>query len=366
MHELDELDSDPPTLELTRASPTCSNYLPVPAKSRNKIDTAGSCRRMRLPPAKLIATLYVAALSFLGGQAIGHITAGSAKMSLATSAAANVSASEGWRFVTRHSIAILSTEYAPVAYYVPDAPRHVLVLAFGYPWPDRTASNAKILSYARMNLVRWTQFADRTHILLIAPALGGTNFFDFRALGGRLIGADIFVNALLDGPANRVIPGLGGRFCLYGHSAGAQFAARYVIAHPERLQCTVLSAPSTYPMPSTSAPWPFGMAHLDGGVLPGIGPKNWIEAATDAPITVIIGSDDLERRPEAPGQVGETRLSRGRAWVESMQALATSHRRASEVSFTEIACVDHDESSMAKAARRVLERFYSAPSNHAI
>jgi hypothetical protein len=318
---------------------------------------------MRLLPAQLIATLYVAALPFLGGQAIGHITASSAKMSPAASAAPNVSASEGWRFVTRHSIAVLSTEYAPVAYYVPDAPRHVLVLAFGYPWPDRTASDTKILSYARINLVRWTQFADRRHILLIAPALGGTNFFDFRALGGRLIDPDVFVNALLDGPANKVFPELRGRFCFYGHSAGAQFAARYVIAHPERLECAVLSAPSTYPMPSTSVPWPYGMAPSDRGARSEIEPKNWVEAATDAPITVIVGSSDLELRPDAPGQVGETRLSRGQAWVESMQALATSHHQASHLSFTEIAGVDHDEFLMAKAARRVLERFYLAPSN---
>jgi hypothetical protein len=237
------------------------------------------------------------------------------------------------------------------------------VLAFGYPWPDRTASDAKILFYTRTNLTRWIQFADRNHILLIAPALGGTNFFDFRALSGRLIDPDVFVNALIDGPANQVLPGLRGRFCLYGHSAGAQFAARYVIAHPERLECAVLSAPSTYPMPLTSVSWPFGMAPSDRGARSEIEPKNWAAAATDAPITVIVGSNDLERRPAAPGQVGETRLSRGQAWVESMQALATSHRLPSHLSFTEIAGVDHDESSMAKAARRVLERFYSAPSN---
>ena len=282
------------------------------------------------------------------------------------SAGPNLAASGRWKFVTRHSVATLSTEYAPVAYYVPDAPRHILVLAFGYPWPDRMASDVKILSYVRMNLARWTRFADRSHILLIAPALGGTNFFDFRALGGRLIGPDIFVDALVDGPANQVIPGLRGRFCLYGHSAGAQFAARYVIAHPERLECAVLSAPSTYPMPLSSVSWPFGMAPSDGGARSEIESKNWVEAATDARITVIVGSNDLERRPEAPGQVGETRLSRGQAWVESMQALASSHGRPSHLSFTEIAGVDHDESSMAKAARRLLERFYLAPSNYPI
>jgi pimeloyl-ACP methyl ester carboxylesterase len=260
----------------------------------------------------------------------------------------------------------LSTDYAPVAYYVPEAPTRVLILAFGYPWPDRSASDAKIVSYARMNLAHWTQFADRGHILLIAPALGGTNFFDFRALFGRLIDPDIFVDALIDGPAKAVIPGLGGRFYLYGHSAGAQFAARYVIAHPERLECALLSAPSTYPMPSSSVPWPFGMARPDGNLRFKIGPQNWIDAAAGVPIIIIVGSKDTETRPEAPGQVGATRLARGQAWVQSMQALATSQHRISQVSFKEIEGLDHDEFAMAQGARRIFEQFYVTSSKHPI
>ena len=119
-------------------------------------------------------------------------------------------------------------------------------------------------------------------------------------------------------------------------------------------------------MPLTSVSWPFGMAPSDRGTRSEIKPEAWVAAATDTPITIVVGSHDLERRPEAPGQVGETRLSRGQAWVESMQALAASHHKASHVSFMEIAGVDHDEFSMAEAARKILERFYLVPSNHQI
>jgi len=311
----------------------------------------------------VFTVVQIGALAFFSGQATGQ---GTPIEGTPGASARNVAASKGWEFGARRSVASLSTQYAEVAYYVPDAPKRVLVLAFGYPWPDQTASDEKILSYTRMNLARWTKLADRSHVLLVAPVLGGTNFFDFRALSGRLIDPDFFVDALIDGPAKMVIPGLRGRFCLYGHSAGAQFAARYVIAHPERLQCAILSAPSTYPMPLSSVPRPFGTAPSDRVSRTGIELKNWTEAASDVPITVIVGSDDLERRPEAPGQVGETRLSRGQAWVESMHSLASSQSRPSHVTFKKIAGVDHDESSMANVARRILERFYSAPSNHHI
>jgi hypothetical protein len=289
--------------------------------------------------------------------AIGTATA--AEMSAPEFAREDIAASANWRFAARDTIAILSTIYAPVAYYVPKDPKRALVLAFGYPWPDGTASDAKLLAYARANLTHWTNFADRNHVLLIAPMLGGSNFRDFRALSGRLLNPDKFPNALIDGPAANVIPELHYRFCLYGHSAGAQFVARYVIVHSERLECAVLSAPSTYPMPLSTVPWPFGEAPTEGVARTGIEPKDWVSAATGPPIVVIIGSDDLEKRPQSPGQVGETRLSRGQAWVSSMQALARSHGRTSGVRLTEISGGTHDELSMATAARRILERFYS-------
>ena len=48
-------------------------------------------------------------------------------------------------------------------------------------------------------------------------------------------------------------------FSLHGHSAGAQFAARYLIAHPGRLDHVILSAPSAYPLPDPGVAWPNGM-----------------------------------------------------------------------------------------------------------
>src|ERR1700690_3860926 len=56
------------------------------------------------------------------------------------------------------------------------------------------------------------------------------------------------------------IPRFSGQFSLHGHSAGAQFAARYLVTHPSRLEAVVLSAPGAYPFPDPALPWPNGMA----------------------------------------------------------------------------------------------------------
>ena len=107
-------------------------------------------------------------------------------------------------------------------------------------------------------------------------------------------------------------------------------------------------------MPLTAISWPYGMAvdkdewHAD------VHPDSWV-AATNVPITVIVGSNDLQKRPQAPGQAGETRLSRGQGWVASMQALAESLDRAPYVTFITIAGIGHDEAKMASHARKLFE-----------
>ena len=112
---------------------------------------------------------------------------------------------------------------------------------------------------------------------------------------------DEFVNLLADTAGREHIPGFAGRFSLHGHSAGAQFAARYLVTHPHRLDEAILSAPSTFPMPDPGIPWPNGMA---AAARSEFGPRaaGWLEAATEVRVTVLVGSRDTQRRPPAPAQ----------------------------------------------------------------
>ncbi|MGY2733516.1 hypothetical protein [Sphingomonas sp. UYP23] len=282
---------------------------------------------------------------------IAHPTPASGKATPA------VQGADRWRFNRTGAVAILSTRYAPVTYFVPHHPRHVLVLAFGYPWDE--ASDATILSYAWRNLAEWIPFAERNHVLIVAPVLGGTDFLDYRTLEGRVVPPDAFVDALADGPVKRALPGSSGRFCIHGHSAGGQFVARFVVAHPERIECAYLSAPSTYAMPTELVEWPFGMG--PGKSLRAAPSKvAWVRAAAGAPVEVIVGSRDVEPRPPALGQIGTSRLERGRAWVSVMRSLALESGRTPNVWFTEVPGLAHEEHGMALAAQQMLHAYYVA------
>ncbi|MEO7679289.1 MAG: hypothetical protein ABIS14_01160, partial [Sphingomonas sp.] len=203
------------------------------------------------------------------------------------------------------------------------------------------------------------KFAERNHVLIVAPVLGGADFIDYRTLEGRVVTPDAFVDALADGPVRSALPRSSGRFCIHGHSAGGQFVARFVVAHPDRIECAYLSAPSTYAMPTEIVDWPFGMAP---GKSPRVAPSkvSWISAAAGAPVEVIVGSRDVEPRPSAPGQIGTSRLDRGRAWVAAMRSLARKSGRIPNVRFTEVPGLAHEEHRMALAAQTMLHSYYVA------
>ncbi len=224
-------------------------------------------------------------------------------------------------------------------------------------------------------LQRWVPFAEQNGVLLIGPAFGNDGFEGFRGLCGSAIAPDVFVDELIDGPASAAIPNLHGRFSLVGHSAGAQFAARYLVAHPDRLDVAILSAPSTYPFPIAKVAWPFGQGA--GGACEASGASasqnangrsatnrftppasQWISVATSVPTYVMVGTRDLEERPSAPGQMGTTRLERAHAWVDAMRTLAKSVDRPPTVEFVSVPNAAHDEEKIVDPASQLLKRVW--------
>lgn len=262
-------------------------------------------------------------------------------------------------------------ESAAVASFIPADPVRVLVLGHGYPWVDGSQSDHFLAEYAQAVVERWTAFARAHHAIVVAPAFGGSEFSGYRALFGRKIDADEFVNAVVDQVAKEHIPSFNGRFSLHGHSAGAQFAARYLVTHPERLEEVVLSAPSAYPFPDPALPWPDGMApvvrdqqsgsHADGkapdraaGAVFIPRSQGWLAAASEVSVTVLVGTQDIERRPPEPGQQGSTRIERATAWIDSMRRHAGASGRTPSIRLVRAEGLDHDEAAMAIPAQEIL------------
>jgi pimeloyl-ACP methyl ester carboxylesterase len=245
-----------------------------------------------------------------------------------------------------------------VASFVPAGPVRVLVLAHGFPWPDDSRSEDELAEYARAAVKRWRAFAEKSQAILVAPRFGGRDFGRYREMAGRETDPDEFVNRLVDEVTREYIPGASGRFSLHGHSAGAQFAARYLVTHPGRLRNVVLSAPSTYPFPDPAVSWPYGMGSAArlraGGTMFTPRPEGWRAATTEVAVDVLVGARDTESRPTGPGQPGSTRIERAFAWVDSMHRLAAASGRPSTVRLTVVDGRGHDEAAMAVPAQEVL------------
>lgn len=188
--------------------------------------------------------------------------------------------------------------------------------------------------------------------MVIAPVFGGREFPRYREMAGRTISPAEFVNRLVADAAREHVQRFTGRFSLHGHSAGGQFAARYLIAHPHLLGEVILSAPSSFPMPDAGIPWPYGMAPAEAGFTPRS--AGWLAAATEVPVTVLVGTRDIEPRPPAPGQPGMTRIERAAGWVASMHRHARAHSGVPTIQLVVAEGLDHDEEAMAVPAMELM------------
>ena len=169
-----------------------------------------------------------------------------------------------------------------------------------------------------------------------------------------------FVSQLVKAAAREHVPRFGGRFSLHGHSAGAQFAGRYLVTHPQMLKQVILSAPGTLPMPDPGIAWPYGMGTVTdtGGFTPER--AGW-RAAGEVSVTVLVGSRDTEPQWPAPGQSGTSRIERATGWVARMRQHAGAGGKVPTIQLVMAEGLDHDEEAMAIPAQEILARAWRRP-----
>ncbi|HNT76519.1 MAG TPA: hypothetical protein PKH77_16020 [Anaerolineae bacterium] len=233
---------------------------------------------------------------------------------------------------------VFGTFFTYVAKTAPEQPE-ILVLIHGTPSKEETAE-----SNARYYITAWVDFAEEQGYILLVPAFNQEDFSSslgdhalggYRGLFGREINADAWVLRLVK--AYQEAYGTSGApFYLYGHSAGGQFVGRFLVTHPETIKKAVISSAATYPQPNTEVTWPFGMGELhtdiewDTDTLKHVDivpdKQQWL-AATQVPLTVIVGLNDTSELPVAliPGQKGRNRYTIARNWVKDMAAYAEAN-----------------------------------------
>lgn len=311
-------------------------------------------------------------VALLAGLALVHPACGS------EAAEGRAAAAEPGGDIPGGAVTVTSTQLGSWASFVPADPSGILVLAHGYPWPDDSRTAAQLEAHARAYVERWRPFATERGLVLVAPAFGSGDFAGYRELFGKRVDADAFVLDLVDRYGVALVEDFDGRFYLYGHSAGGQFAGRFLVQHAGRVAGVVLSAPSTYPFPDEGVAWPYGMAAAVRDTLSGTAGSEkpadraegalftpdtagWGVAASRVPVRIVIGDRDDEPRAERPGQGGNTRIDRAVAWVRAMNGLAVSRGDTGAVAIRFVPGVAHDPVALTRPAQRLLERMFQDP-----
>jgi hypothetical protein len=244
------------------------------------------------------------------------------------------------------------TFYAYLPNAAPAQPK-IAVLVHGTPPKGTTAEEN-----ARYYIVNWVDFAEAHGCLLLAPAFNQEDFSSvlgdhalggYRGLFGRAIDADAWVLRLVDAH-QQAFGAPGERFYLYGHSAGGQFTARFLVTHPDRIERAVITSAATYPQPDPQVAWPFGLGELHTEIawdenttrtVDVVPDKTTWLAATQRPLTVIVGLMDTSELPAYPGQKGTDRYTIGSHWVEDMAAFAKENNLTSQIQFEAIPGIGH-------------------------
>jgi pimeloyl-ACP methyl ester carboxylesterase len=159
-------------------------------------------------------------------------------------------------------------------------------------------------------------------------------------LFGRNYDADQFLNQIISyyRQANSKYDG---KIFLSGHSAGAQFANRYLVRHPDKIHAAAFSAPAWFALPNYDHKWPNGMGkrfrviRWEGSYAEKIiditpSPNGWLKAA-QLPVTVVVGELDLKKIRHVKGIGGDNHVERAKFWVNSMNQYAETNGKIGTV-----------------------------------
>lgn len=165
--------------------------------------------------------------------------------------------------------------------------------------------------------------------VLVAPHFSCDRFPDYQRFGrpGRIGAggrADLMLLRIVD-EVRDLLALHDAPIGLVGHSGGAQFVQRFVLAHgPAR---HVLSAAGSHAWPASERPFPLGCAPNPG--FADVAPR--VDHLLQSSALVLVGEDDdlrdasLRQGTRIDAEQGPTRKERAQRYVDSLAALAGAH-----------------------------------------
>ena len=186
--------------------------------------------------------------------------------------------------------------------------------------------------------------ADELDYTLIAPVFNHRSYSDYQRLGrdGRGERADLAFRTMLMDAA--VCLGLQGAVHLMGFSGGAQFAHRFVYAHPGVVRSLTLAAAGWYTAPDGRVRFPYGTA--PNRRLPDLNFD--IHNLLQTPSLTIVGERDtvrdstVRRSPRLDKRQGPNRLARARWFHRRLKKLAAAEGYGRRHRFCELPRTAHD------------------------
>jgi dienelactone hydrolase len=198
-------------------------------------------------------------------------------------------------------------------------------------------------------------------IVLVVPIFTAGQHPDYQRLGRR--GRGVRADRLLDRCLAEIVSLTGAdvtQFYLFGYSGGAQFAHRYVMAHPHRVVRAVVGAAGWYTFPDHRQRYPYGIRPSRSVPDLNFNPERFLRV----PIDVLIGREDtrssnLRRTKRLEAQQGANRLERARNWVAAMREGAGMYGLPPATTLTEVDGTDH---SFSRFCRRggLVERVFAS------
>lgn len=199
-------------------------------------------------------------------------------------------------------------------------------------------------------------FADRHGIAVLTPLFpvvvdGHSDPHAYKYLRANGIAYDELVLSMVD-EASRQASIDARRFLLFGFSGGAQFALRFLYAHPERLAGLVVAAPGSVTLPIRDEEWWLGL----GGFEERFGYEPSMAATLRVPTQLLIGTEDLRThgidRPSGTtywhpraATMGTTRVDRLRRLHGALLAVGA------QVTHRELPGVGHEYEPLVLAAQ---------------
>lgn len=205
-----------------------------------------------------------------------------------------------------------------------------------------------ISRHAVEHLNAFAPLAARYGAVLVTPLFPIERFPDYQRLGraGRGTRADVMLDRIITEALQFVGP-ISGRF-LIGHSGGAQFVHRYVMAHPAKVERYVASGAGWYTLPDPSLPFPLGTGRI--AELPDLAfdPAAFLAV----PGCVCVGGRDIGRgtavnkSQSIDCKQGMTRLERAGRWSAAMNRAALGRGLAPPISLRILPGAGHRFSGM--------------------